>query len=71
MCNMMIAKVWRIVLMTFFVNIGNTVEAKIPQGKKHFSTYLNSQNSNTFFLNAVDVQEVCYMISELNVSNIF
>ena len=33
----------------FFVNIGNTVEAKIPCGKNHFASYLNGQNNSTLF----------------------
>ena len=32
-------------LNDFFVNIGASVEAKIPQSKKHFSSYLVNPNN--------------------------
>ena len=34
----------------FFVNIGNTVEEKIPHVNPHFSTFLKEPNIQCFFL---------------------
>ena len=44
--------------MTFLVNIGSSVEAKIPSGKKRFSDYLNNPNSNSFFLRKCVLSEI-------------
>ena len=38
----------------FFVNIGNTVEEKIPKVKSHFSSYLQKANVNSLLLMPVD-----------------
>ena len=49
----------------FFVNIGNTVEAKIPQRNKHFSTYLKNPITNNIFLNPVDRPEIVSLINQI------
>ena len=33
----------------FFVNIGNSVENKIPAAKKHFSAYMKKRNVDSFY----------------------
>ena len=40
-------------LNDFFVNIGSTVEAKIPQTKIHYSSYMKSPNDKSIFLQRV------------------
>ena len=52
----------------FFVDIGNMVENKIPNSKKHFSEFLGDSNKNTIFLTPIDNDEVLSMISKLNSS---
>ena len=48
----------------FFVNIGNSVEAKIPQVDTLFNTFLKDKNNNTFFIKPVDENEIKSMISK-------
>ena len=36
---------------TFFTNIGNTVEEKIPTTETHFSQFLHNRPSNSIFCN--------------------
>ncbi len=55
-------------LNDFFVNIGNTVEGKIPQGNSHFTEYLGNSNVHSIFLKPVDDDEVISMVSKLNVT---
>ena len=55
-------------LNEFFVNIGSTIEEKIPHGKKHFSHYLNSPNFNSIFLKKCELSEIVSVISNLNIS---
>ena len=50
----------------FFVNIGNTVENKIPQGKSHFSTYLGKANVKSLLIMPLYIIEVDSMISNLS-----
>ena len=52
----------------FFVNIGNTIEEKIPPGEIHFSNFLKKENNDIFFLQPVDEKEVKSMILQLNIS---
>ena len=52
----------------FFVGIGNSVEEKIPKGKKHFSEFMGPCTTNTIFLKPVDDDEVLCMILKLNSS---
>ena len=53
---------------TFFTNIGNTVEEKIPHVQTHFSSYLKNAAPNSIFLKPVSEAEVVVMIKDLNVS---
>ena len=46
----------------FFVNIGNNVEAKIPQPKA-FSVYLKNRVNNSMFVCPVDDNEVLNMLN--------
>ena len=48
----------------FFVNIGNSVEAKIPKVTP-FNTFLKDKNNNSFFIKPVDENEIKSMISKL------
>ena len=52
----------------FFVNIGNMIEDKIPDGKNKFTDYLNKRNINNLFLYPVDNVEIKSMISVLSTS---
>ena len=52
----------------FFVNVGNTVEAKIPQGDNHFSKFLKNTNPKSIFLNPVDNSEVTSLINQIQSS---
>ena len=47
----------------FFVNIGNNVEAKIPQPKASFSVYLKNRVNNSMFVCPVDDKEVLNMLN--------
>ena len=44
---------------TFFTNIGNTVEEKIPTTETHFSQFLHNKPQNSLFLQPVTEAEVC------------
>ena len=50
----------------FFVNIGNTVENKIPKGKKNFKDFLKNSALNSIFLNPVTEKEVFEMLTQIN-----
>ena len=52
----------------FYVNIGNTVEKKIPQGKSHFTDYLTKRNTEMLLLKPVDEDEVTGIVSSLKKS---
>ena len=52
----------------FFVNIGNTVEDKIPRVERDFSSYLNDPNVKSIFLNPVTTDETIYLISQIKLS---
>ena len=52
----------------FFVNIGNSVEAKIPKINTPFTDFLKNKNDVTFFIKPVDDDEVKSMISKLSTS---
>ena len=52
----------------FFVNIGNKIDEKIPQGPNNFSTYLKNSVQNSIFLSFVDDSEVSSMLKALNSS---
>ena len=51
---------------SFFVNIGSSVEAKIPIGKKKFHTYLKNKNPNSVFFQACDQLEISPIINGFN-----
>ena len=53
---------------TFFTNIGNTVEAKIPTTKTHFNQYLTDKPLNSIFINPVTEAEIANMIADLSVT---
>ena len=52
----------------FFVNIGNSVEAKIPRVDTHFSEFLRNRNSFSLFLKPVNEDELKSIISKLSPS---
>ena len=52
----------------FFVNIGKTVEGKIPQGNKRFSDFLGDSNRFIITLNYCTSDEIGEYIDKLNVS---
>ena len=53
-------------LNDFFVNIGNMVEQKIPQGNKHYVSYMDERVLNSFFIAPVETNEIIDMINKLN-----
>ena len=52
----------------FFVNIGNSVETKIPRVDTNFSNFLKDKNNVSLFLKPVSEDEVKSMISTLTTS---
>ena len=52
----------------FFVNIGNSVEKKIPTARKKFSAYMKKRNVDSLFANPVDEDELVNMLGNLNPS---
>ena len=52
----------------FFVNIGKTVEGKIPQGNKRFGDFLGDPNRFIITLNDCTSDEIGEYIDKLNVS---
>jgi hypothetical protein len=52
----------------FFVNIGNSVEAKIPRVDTPFTEFLKDKNNITLFLKPVNEDEVKSMISNMATS---
>ena len=55
-------------LNDFFVDIGSSVEAKIPNVNTLFSDYLKSPNPNSIFLKTCNLSEVVQIIKELKLS---
>ena len=53
-------------LNDFFVNIGNMVEAKIPQGNTNYGSYMGERVLNSFFSTPVESDEVLGMIKKLS-----
>ena len=60
---------WIIPLMSFFTNIGSSIEAKIPKSKKSFSSFLGDPNNNSVFLTPVDNTEKLLLIGQMKSSN--
>ena len=52
----------------FFVNIGKSIEAKIPQSNLSFNSYLKNANEKSIFLRPCDQVEVLLIISGLKSS---
>ena len=52
----------------FFVNIGNSVEAKIPNVDTNFTDFLKNRNDFSLFLKPVNEEELKTMISNLATS---
>ena len=52
----------------FFVNIGNSAEAKIPNVDTHFTHFLRNRSNASLFLKPVDEDELKIMISNLATS---
>ena len=55
-------------LNDFFVNIGSSIEAKIPKSKKSFSSYLGNPNNKSIFLEPCTPTELVLIISNLKSS---
>ena len=55
-------------LNDFFVNIGSSVEGKIPQPQHHFSSYLGNANDKSIFLESCTPTEILSIINNLNSS---
>jgi hypothetical protein len=50
-------------LNDYFVNIGPSIENKIPKAKSSFQTYLGAQNPSSLILNPCDADEITEIIS--------
>ena len=55
-------------LNDYFVNIGPSIEEKIPKGKSSFQSYLGDQNPVALTLNPCDADEVADIISTFGTS---
>ena len=55
-------------LNDFFVNIGSSVEAKIPKSQKHFSSFLCSANNKSIFLTPCTSTEILTIINNMKSS---
>ena len=55
-------------LNDFFVNIGSSVEAKIPKSPKHFSSFLCSANNKSIFLTPCTSTEILTIINNMKSS---
>ena len=53
-------------LNTFYINIGKSVEQKIPKGKTPFSSYLSNRNIVNIVLNPCTHEEVSKYISDIS-----
>ena len=51
----------------FFVNIGNMVENKIPNGDTHYKNYLKNPNLNNIILKPVNKYEILYLVNQINI----
>ena len=49
----------------FFVNIGSSVEAKIPKSHKHFSSFLGSENKKSIFFKPCTPTEIWTIINNM------
>ena len=56
------------ILNKFYVNIGKTVEEKIPNGNKTFLHYLADRNAFNIILNPCTFEEIKKYISDMTVS---
>ena len=54
----------------FFVNIGSSVEAKVPAGQKRFRNYFGNSIQNSVFLQPCTPKEIEEIISEFGNSQI-
>ena len=55
-------------LNEFFVNIGSSVEAKIPTSQKHFSSFLGNANNKSIFLKPCTPTEILEIINSMKSS---
>ena len=55
-------------LNEFFVNIGASVEAKIPNSEKHFSSFMGRVNDKSIFLQSCTPYEVLLIINNMKAS---
>ena len=54
---------------SFFVNIGSSVEAKIPKGNRSFSSYLGVQNGSELEIGEITINEVLEIITSTCIIN--
>ena len=55
-------------LNDFFVNIGSSVEAKIPKSKTCYTSYLKQSNNKSIFLTQCSVMELTTIIKNMETS---
>lgn len=56
------------VMNNFVVNIGKSVEEKIPRVEKHFSFFLDEPNRYSITLNPCSTNEIKYFLDKLDTS---
>ena len=52
----------------FFTSIAKTVQSKIKFSNKSFRSFLSSKNNNSFIITATIKEEICKIISYLNIN---
>ena len=57
-------------LNDFFVNIGTSIEAKIPKAKESFLTYLKDSNAKSIFLSPCTPIEIIFIMKDMKSSKV-
>ena len=52
----------------FFTSIAETFQSKIKFSNKSFRSFLSSKNNNSFIITATNKEEICKIISSLNIN---
>ena len=58
-------------LNDFFVNIGSSIEVKIPKSKSSFSSYLGVPNNKSIFLKPCTPTEIVLIINNMKSSKVY
>ena len=52
----------------FFTSIAETVQSKVKFSNKSFRTFLSTKNNDSFVITATNREEICKIISSLNIN---